>query len=339
MILFSCNEKGLSPPVENKNLISKQINITDTEFEKFMIYSGFDSDNIMNGVIAILDTNKLKEVKELNTVEFNILDFLNFRIFPNLEQIKVSGKYTIIDLSENEDLLLVEVYTRNNGFQKIDLTKNQKLETLIVSTTSNVFTKLDLSKNQNLKNLTLKLDNDVTQFELTTHKDIILSNLYLHSQYYINGIDELVRKIGLNAKSIYINSIRNQFETLDFSKMASLKSLGLSNLSLKKLIIPQNNAIEDLILSNLQIEEVDLSSSSKLFTVSIASLPKIKKLNINSAKNIWAFATLDCPKLELICINQEQKIDSFPSYPVTGQDGNNQHKWYRDKWTSWVICK
>ena len=344
LALFSCKEKGLRPvEIVNQMKPDTLISVNDVEFEKLLIYRNIDKDSIVNGKIKIIDSTKIRTIDFFEANGFNIQDFSNFAIFPNLKVLKLGGKPKFIDLSKCKNLTFVEIYAPNIDFRGVDLTQNNKLTGVRISTISQLLYKLDLSKNSKLANVFLSIQNESpsSDFSLILHDDAKLLGLYIDLMgYSLNNFDTIIQKVDTNAENIGIFGITNEIDDLNFARMNNLKLLYLDGLKLKKMVLPdESSVIKYVDLTRLSLDKVDLSSYSNLYRVNINFMPNIKNLDISSSTKINIFASLQCPKLDKICVNNLQKIDSFPSYPANAHGPDNQHLWFRDPWAKWVVCK
>ncbi|MBR3468381.1 MAG: InlB B-repeat-containing protein, partial [Lachnospiraceae bacterium] len=237
----------------------------------------------------------------------NELTSLDVSALENLETLSCeNGAFTQLDLKENKNLKYLDL----GGCQSLtslDLSKCTELEEVDLSTCE-ALTSLDLSHNMKIKVLKLRYD-DMTSIDLTGHDKLEELDCFCCSKatnFVLTGCTALKK---LNAGCMYVLTQLDltglsALEELRVDSMNAMASMTISGVSsLKKLDLGGSRVLESLTLSNLpNLEELDFSET-KLTSVDISGLPKLKKLAITSNEqltsiNFGSLATqlefLDC---------------------------------------------
>ncbi|URC13838.1 T9SS type A sorting domain-containing protein [Flavobacterium sp. B183] len=265
--------------------------IPDADFERQLIYLGYDKDGV-NGKVLTSAISNVKTLKITYTA-INIKDITGIQDFTALESLAYGGntfKLSSIDLSKNVNLKTLDL--TSNSLTTLDLSKNVNLENLTLG--SNQLTKLDLSDNTKLKTLVLN-NNLLESLTITNNKDLTLLNCY--NNKFTTGID-LSQNTLLTSLDLGFNKITSS----NFDNNTLLKTLRLSGNKLTSLNLSKNTALESLDCYNNVLTNLDLSANVNLKTVVCRDN---QLTNINITKNTL-LQTLECGSNKLKELNTSE---------------------------------
>ncbi len=135
----------------------RNISISDTNFEQWLVDEQIDSDGLVNGGISDCDA---KKVTELNIPPLQgIADLTGISAFTNLEVLSIpENDLVTLDLSNNTKLISVNCYF--NFLEQIDITNCGQLASLNVS--DNFLTALNISGINDLQSLDARTNQDLS---------------------------------------------------------------------------------------------------------------------------------------------------------------------------------
>lgn len=265
--------------------------IPDPEFERFLIYSGYDSGNI-DGKVLTSNINSIKEIYFFpGAANIDIKDLTGIEDFKALEKLNcINCNLTSLDLSKN--IALTELNCENNKLTSLNVSGCTNLET--INCNGNQFTSLDFTQTPNLKSLYCR-GTKLNVLDLNTNLT------YLDCSFCpINSLD--LSECKLLDTLICIN---NQFTSLDVSKNINLKSLTCDNNQLTNLDISKNIELTLLSCGNNQLTGIDSYTNTKLKYLSC----EFNQLtNLDTSQNL-NLTNLNCNNNQLLNLNISKNIN------------------------------
>ncbi|WP_152604849.1 hypothetical protein [Psychroserpens jangbogonensis] len=237
----SCGQEDTSELVIYLDLLEQAISIPDSEFERYLIDDGIDSNPIPNGEIALSD---ICGVSFLGIDVYNISNFEGIQFFTDLTDFYMADNNAafidVIDFSGNPLLEDIEIYISPN-FTGLDINENLALQNLRIYDISNALITVDLSNNYNLKFLNL---------ENTGLNSIDVSNNLLLTDVFVlyNPINEIDVSGLVNLRTLHTSN--TQIEFLDLSNNTQLNTVFAVNGVLTSVNV-QNGFNENLDLLRL----------------------------------------------------------------------------------------
>ena len=286
------------------------IPIADANFKAYLI-ANFDTNG--DGEISSSEAKQVTTI-DVNTDDIYSLDGIEY--FTNLtylycvgnftwgdlEIIKIYGKLTELDLSNNTQLVLLYCY--GNQLTELDLSENTKLTYL--NCDGNPLTKLDLSNNTQLTNLNCERC-QLTQLNL--NKNTKLTHLYCA----VNPLPKL--DISNNIQLTNLNCGKCQLTQLNLNKNTKLTHLYCAVNPLPKLDISNNIQLTNLYCHSCQLAQLDLNDNTQLTYLNCSDnqLSQLDLSNNSQLTNLYCTENQitelnlsNCTKLyELICVNNE----------------------------------
>ena len=300
------------------NVYTQYTQVTDTMFEKYLIYRGLD--DTLDGRIS---NSNVKDIKYLNIGDWGdyygmtkqeilkdnpsfcenfdhekIKSLDGIKAFKSLEILRCwDQELNYLDLSENKNLRELSIgnylnitackSSKKNQIQILNLTSNSKLEVLELHDIS--IKKILLKNSQNLK--TLDYSNN---FEDTSSRNNI-EDLHLTNLLNLNCSNNSITNLDLsNCKNLEsLNCSNNSITNLDLSNWKNLESLNCSNNKIKSLDLGNCNNLESLDCSINEIKKLDLYNLQET-CVSYSSNPgrkiifKSQHCNENILKRIFS---------------------------------------------------
>jgi len=261
--------------------------IPDAEFERRLIYLGYDKDGV-NGKVL---TNNISGVKSLDIsyLQINITNLTGIEGFTALESLTFrgnTGKLTALDVSKN--LMLKQLDCSSNQLTTLNLSKNTALETLNCG--SNKLTALDVSGNIALQSLTCS-SNQLTSLDLSGNTKLatIIVETNLLESLNISNSKDLVE----------FSCYNNKITSLDFSGKPLLSTVNLSYNKITSLDISDNTALKTLICSNNQLSNLNVSKNTSLQRITCSQ----NILTTLDLTNNISLQTIECNTNKLTSLN------------------------------------
>ena len=285
-------------------------NISDANFEKYLVTQKIDKDGLVNGRI---DVDDAKGVKEMAIPSSGIKSLAGIEFFTDLTKLDCDfNSITALDLSKNVNLTYLDC--DHNYLTTLDLGKNTNLTYLDIY--NNSLTSIDLSKNLNLAYLDCS-DN--------------------------SGL--MVLDISKNNKLTSLDCSFTSIKLLDVSKNVGLTELDCSNGKFSTLDVSENLALTYLDCSQNSLSVLDVSKNVKLAGLNCA-FTIISVLNV--IKNT-SLTYLDCSfgKLTNLDVSKNAVLDEFdcsvnPLKTVCVVDiakATTNKKWVKDEFSRYITCK
>ena len=277
------------------------IPIADANFKAYLI-ANFDTNG--DGEISSSEAKQVTTI-DVNTDDIYSLDGIEY--FTNLtylycvgnftwgdlEIIKIYGKLTELDLSNNTQLVLLYCY--GNQLTELDLSENTKLTYL--NCDGNPLTKLDLSNNTQLTNLNCERC-QLTQLNL--NKNTKLTHLYCA----VNPLPKLDISNNIQLTNLYCHSC--QLAQLDLNDNTQLTYLNCSDNQLSQLDLSNNSQLTNLYCTENQITELNLSNCTKLYEL-ICVNNELTQLNLNNNPNLFLLHCAD-NKISQLDVSKNTKL-------------------------------
>ena len=285
-------------------------NITDANFERFLVTQKIDKDGLVNGR---MDVDDAKGVKELILPSGSIKSLAGIEIFTDLTKLDCDyNSITTLDLSKNTNLTYLDC-------------------------DHNYLTALDLSKNINLTYLDA-YHNSLTSIDLS-------KNLSLNYFDCSNNTNLTVVDISKNDKLAYLDCSYTPIKILDVSKNLGLAELDCSNCKFTVLDVSKNLALTYLDCSQNSMNAMDVSKNIKLIGMDCA-YALITVLDVTKNTSL---TYLDCSfnKLASLDISKNTTLDGFdctvnPVKTVCVADiakATANKKWFKDEFSKYITCK
>lgn len=247
------------------------VNISDANFEKYLVTQKIDKDGLVNGRMDVDDTKGIKEIilpsgsiKSLTGIEnftdlikldcdYNSITALDLSKNINLTYLDCDHNYlTTLDLSKNINLTYLDIY--HNSLNFIDLSKSLNLVYLDCSNNSGI-TLLDISKNDKLT----YLDCSYTSIKLLdVSKNVALTELDCSNDKFI------VLDVSKNLALTYIDCSQNSLSVLDIGKNVKLAGLDCAYTSIAALDVTKNTSLTYLDCSFNKVVGLDVSKNTVL---------------------------------------------------------------------------
>lgn len=288
-----------------------------------------------------LDLSKNTKLQYLSCISIDAegegrsLAFLNIKNCPALTYLNCSSNLiSFVDLSENPALR--ELHCGDNpNLTKLDLSKNSALEILNCGLVEHL-TILDLSKNPNL-NTVLCPATGLNELDMNMQsglkrldcRETGISNLKLKApenleELYITGskISAIDFNIFPKLHSLAFGSNLTRF---DLKPLSALKLLDCFGVTATTLDLSTNLNLERLSLRLSAFKTLDLRHNNMLQTIFFLELDNLTSLDLRNLEKLNSFGSSYNDNLKTICVK------AFP-------DPSNM-QWFKDNWTSYVICK
>ena len=273
------------------SIYAQYTQIPDPEFERFLIYSGYDSGNI-DGKVLTSNINSIKEIYFFpGAANIDIKDLTGIEDFKALEKLNcINCNLTSLDLSKN--IALTELICENNKLTSLNVSGCINLET--INCNGNQFTSLDFTQTPNLKSLYCR-GSKLNTLDLNTNLTLLDCSFCP-----INNLD--LSKCILLDTLICIN---NQFTSLDVSKNINLKSLTCFENQLTNLDISKNTELTLLSCGNNQLTSIDTNTNTKL---KFLSCEFNQLTNLDTSQNL-NLTNLNCNNNQLLNLNISKNIN------------------------------
>ena len=240
----------------------------------FELLSLYDIEKDLLDKIEILNLSN-KDIKELNGIEY----------LTNLKELNLeNNQLKKVNLRYNEELITLNL--SNNNLDKINLNFNKLLE--YVNLSKNNLTKFDTLAISKVKQLDLS-NNNLSNIKLTNMKDIISLRLKNNKLKDINLKNNLLlEELDISFNNIKELSYFSNLTSLDIEKTdiedvivnKELKRVNIGSTKFKNIdFIKDLELLEELNISNTDIDSLDLSNYKKLKTLDISNT-YLEKFNI-----------------------------------------------------------
>ena len=269
--------------------------------------ANFPDENFRNYLIETFghgsDTINAEAVTGIGVGGKNIADLTGIEKFPNLRSLYVQSNKSITSLDLSNNTELEELDCSGTGIKSLDLSKNTKLEELNCSSTdmesldltnntkllvlecrSSSLKSLDLSKSTGLKELQCS-NNNFTELDLR-------NNTALEKLQCQNGAETATK-----------------LTTLDLSNNVNLKELDLWNNDLTELDLSGNVQLLQLNVSGNPIRTLDVSNNVNLEEIYIDTAPQLENLDVSSNSKLSKLTVIKCPSLKTVELNGAVLLD------------------------------
>lgn len=256
---------------------------------------------------AYLNDSQLSTITHLRCSSSNgeyVTDATGIEKLTSLTELDMSSAHLqIIDLSENKELISLNVALNYGYLTKLDISKNKKLERLIFY--DSYLTELsDLSNNTALK----YVDGDtarLTEIDFSNNAEIEYVDLNGNCLTEITGINnkpklktlQLSGRYGQGITNIDISndtvletlSLRqNKLQTIELDDNTALKSLDISSNKLNNINLLHNLQLTNLDISNNQLENINLDNQIQLVSLNLSrnNLSSLNLINNTAIENL-----------------------------------------------------
>lgn len=209
------------------------------------------------------------------------------------------GDNQLATLNIGDNAALALLSCGNNFLTELDVSNNTALNYL--SCENNLLTELDLANTPSLINLHCP-NNQLTVLDIST--TIALTDLHcsenLLTQLDLSNNDALLR----------LTCGNNQLTQLDISVAPSLESVSCISNPLQELNVGVHPNLENLNCFDTELTELDLSGTSSLTSMSVATISELTYINLRNGNNnnislpIAFFGSL--PNLETVCLDDAE---------------------------------
>jgi hypothetical protein len=285
-------------------------NITDANFEKYLVTQKIDKDGLVNGR---MDVDNAKGIKELILPSVNVKSLGGIEIFTDLTKLDCDfNSITALDLSKNINLTYLDC--DHNYLTTLDLSKNTNLTYL--DAYHNALTTIDLSKNLNLNYLDCSDNNSLITLDISKNDKLA----YLDCSYTLIKVLDVSKNLALTE----LDGSNCKFTVLDVSKNLALTYLDCSQNSINVLDISKNTKLTGLNCSYALLASLDVTANTSL-TYLDCSFNKLASLDIRKNTLLDEF---DCTvnPIKTVCV-----LD------ITKATANK--KWFKDEFSKYVACK
>ncbi len=257
-----------------------------------------NSDEISN---VSMDLRGLNGISTLEGIQ-HIRGLVSLKVY--------NGQFSKLNINDNTQLkeLIVEDC---RGLSFMPVSANTALETLSIKNSQ--ITELDLDSNMNLKTLNVSGSaiNVIDINENKTMQSIDASNCKQLQKVELFD-SPAISTLNLSGASA-ITSIRmynaDGITSLDTSGMPNLTELSLSNSKIKILDVTKNTLLEDLDISGLGTETIDLSKCTKLKYLEVSWSDYLTTLDVSACNALETISLDDLPLTSL-------KMGSKPNLTV-----------------------
>lgn len=274
------------------------VNISDANFEQYLIDENIDVDGIINGEIL---KAYAENVTHLNLPSRNVSSLTGIEAFTALESLRAhDNNLTVVDLSNNIELKTVVLAL--NQLTSINLSNNAKLEEVILQT--NNLTSLNIKNGANTllnnasdfiiddnSNLTCVEVDDVsfsnatwstkdsqTMYSLSCSSSNIVSipdsnfeqaliDENIDSDGVVNG--QVLESDVIGVTYLDVNS-KSISDLTGIEAFAALETLFVHNNNLSTINVSQNSELTGLVAALNQLTGIDVSNNTKLVSLSLS---------------------------------------------------------------------
>ena len=286
------------------------VNLSDANFEKYLVTQKIDKDGLVNGR---MDMDDAKGVKEIILPSGSIKSLVGIEIFTDLTKLDCDfNSITTLDLSKNVNLTYLDC--DHNYLTTIDLNKNVNLNYLDIY--HNSLTTIDLSKNTNLVYLDCSDNNGLTILDISKNDKLT----YLDCSYSPIKVLDVSKNVALTE----LDCSNSKFTILDISKNLALSYLDCSQNSMTAFDISKNVKLAGLDCAFTLLAVLDVTKNASL-TYLDCSFSKITTLDVSKNLSLDEF---DCTvnPLKTVCVADISKA-------------NTNKKWFKDEFSKYITCK
>lgn len=271
--------------------IGQTTHIPDTNFEQYLIDTGYDS-GPLDGVVL---TSNISGITYLNPSNRNISDLTGIEDFTALKYLQCDfNNLTSLNLSYNT--ALIDLNCASNSLISLDVSNTALIDLFCVN---NNLTSLDVSTLTSLKSLSCR-NNSLTSLNLNTN----LTSLQCES----NNLTSLNVSANTNLEGLDCNN--NALTILDVSANTELFYLDCSNNNLTNLDLSTNNVIQFLYCFSNNLTSLDVSNIDVLFRLN-CSENTLTSLDVSNNSNLrWLY----CHSNSLTSLNVKNGYNSYFQY-------------------------
>jgi Leucine-rich repeat (LRR) protein len=285
-------------------------NISDANFEKYLVIQKIDKDGLVNGR---MDVDDAKGVKEIILPSGSIKSLAGIEQFTDLTKLDCDlNSITTLDLSKNINLTYLDC--DHNSLTALDLSKNVGLTYL--DAYHNALTSIDLSKNLNLTYLDCSDNNGLIVLDVSKNDKLT----YLDCSYTAIKVLDVSKNLGLTE----LDCSNSKFTVLDVSKNVALSYLDCSQNSLTVLDVTKNTKIAGLDCAYALLVGLDVTKNTSLIYLD-CSFNKLASLDISKNPTLDEF---DCTvnPVKTVCVADIAKATA-------------NKKWFKDEFSKYITCK
>jgi Leucine-rich repeat (LRR) protein len=285
-------------------------NISDANFEKYLVTQKIDKDGLVNGR---MDMDDAKGVKEIIMPSGSVKSLAGIEIFTDLTKLDCDyNAIAALDLSKNINLTYLDC--DHNNLTALDLSKNVNLSYL--DAYHNTLTSIDLSKNLNLIYLDCSDNIGLTAVDVTKNDKLT----YLDCSYTPIKVLDVSKNLAL----IELDCSNNKFTVLDVSKNVALLYLDCSQNSINALDVTKNTKLAGLNCAFDLLVGLDVTKNTSL-TYLDCSFNKLANLDISKIPTLDEF---DCTvnPVKTVCVVDIAKATA-------------NKKWFKDEFSKYITCK
>ncbi len=285
-------------------------NLSDANFEKYLVTQKIDKDGLVNGR---MDVDDAKGIKEIILPSGSVKSLAGIEIFTELTKLDCDfNSITALDLSKNTNLTYLDC--DHNYLTALDLSKNINLTYL--DAYHNSLTTIDFSKNVNLTYLDCSDNNSLTAIDISKNEKLT----YLDCSYTPIKILDVSKNLAL----IELDCSNSKFTVLDVSKNLALTYLDCSQNSLSVLDVSKNSKLAGLDCAFSLITALDVTKNTSL-TYLDCSFSKLATLDVS--KNV-VLDEFDCTvnPVKTVCVADIAKATA-------------NKKWFKDEFSKYITCK
>jgi hypothetical protein len=285
-------------------------NISDANFEKYLVIQKIDKDGLVNGR---MDVDDAKGVKEIILPSGSIKSLAGIEQFTDLTKLDCDfNSITTLDLSKNTNLTYLDC--DHNYLTALDLSKNVSLT--YMDAYHNTLTSIDLSKNLNLIYLDCSDNIGLTVLDISKNDKLT----YLDCSYTPIKILDVSKNLALTE----LDCSNSKFTVLDVSKNVALSYLDCSQNSLTVLDVTKNTKLTGLDCAYALLVGLDVTKNTSLIYLD-CSFNKLASLDISKNPTLDEF---DCTvnPVKTVCVADIAKATA-------------NKKWFKDEFSKYITCK
>jgi hypothetical protein len=285
-------------------------NLSDANFEKYLVIQKIDKDGLVNGR---MDMDDAKGVKEIILPSGGVKSLSGIEAFTDLIKLDCDfNSISALDLSKNINLTYLDC--DHNYLTAIDLSKNVSLTYL--DAYHNALTSIDLSKNLNLTYLDCSDNTGLTSLDVSKNDKLT----YLDCSYTPIKVLDVSKNLAL----IELDCSNNKFTILDVSKNLALNYLDCSQNSLTVLDVTKNTKLTGLDCAYALLTILDVTKNTNLIYLD-CSFNKLASLDISKNSLLDEF---DCTvnPVKTVCVADIAKATA-------------NKKWFKDEFSRYITCK
>ena len=295
LFIYNNNKKIFLVSVDIEDKLEKNYNqsykdaFKDATFRKEILTLIYGEDKVNKDLelLSLYDIEKdlLNKIEVLNLSNKDIKELNGIEYLTNLKELNLeNNQLKKVNLRYNEELITLNL--SNNNLDKINLNFNKLLE--YVNLSKNNLTKFDTLPISKVKQLDLS-NNNLSDIKLTNMKDIISLRLKNNKLKDINLKNNLLlEELDISFNNIKELSYFSNLTSLDIEKTdiedvivnKELKRVNIGSTKFKNIDFIKNlELLEELNISNTDIDSLDLSNYKKLKTLDISNT-YLEKFNI-----------------------------------------------------------